>query len=486
MRVIAIWLLCSVPLILTVIDAVKAASRSVTGDIPDADSGTEQPGEYSSLQAIDPELLNKVKDFAWFDMPSAGDDGIPAAFDAAPEIRQLQTASAALLTINRGLRKIVKGFENPQVREADLRKFADGGVGVDGEINKLGELPVGESLRRCVAAFLDQREVENETLKLRATALENYRKAQKDNDAVVLDKLIIALNGLAKDQLTDDDREQLRWAKFWKFWLQAKSSRPITDKASMEARKEVLETLVLQGDDPDFLPVKGDEVKLVENCRKEIEILTSQIKFEPIKEQVRDGSPQSWLADAESLLDQLNNADARQLRKLIRDTMLSRVATGVKPNAPFEEAITKSGNLWMGTFELKGNADDKSPRYVFVPTSGKSNKKEHEYAYLSKFAELRREPFALNAYTRLCAARDVLKISPQSRESWESLRTVVSTLLQEKDKYLKLNMIDGEADRKKVMSSLEPLKLEEMQAVCDEILSEAMWPRMEKLLSNKP
>lgn len=479
MRVFVIWLVCSVPLILTVINAVKAASgTSTAAELDPPDPGT-RPREYSSLKAVSPEFTDHVREFPWFDMPAETDEGIRADVDAAAELKQLQRNSENLLVLNRGLRKLVKGFENPLSRQADLQKFADGIRGDDGEINKLGELPVGESLRRCVSTFISQRQTESDNLKFRTTALENYRKAQRDMDISSLEKVIVALSSLPIDELTDEDREQIRWAKFWKYWLQAKSSRSIVDRRTMEARKELLETLVLGADEADYLAVKADEVKLVEGYGKEIQTLENQIRLESIKEQIRDGSPQSWLADAERLLDQLNEEDARQLTKLIREAVLKRVSAGDVPVVAFkEEAITNGGDLWLGTFELI-DAKGAKPYYKFTSTSGTKK----SYCYLNEFTETKREPFARTAYNRMTTALTGVKIAPQKKASWQTLLNDASQIRREKEKYLNLNMVAGMADRRLVTNSLESLKLEEICVVCEEILSEDMWPRMEKLLS---
>jgi hypothetical protein len=481
MKVLAIWLLCSVPLILTVVDAVKAAA-SATGlaQTEPAVSLPEAQATPAILASIDETFSERLIRFSWFDLPSADDAAIPARPTAALECREIQEASDKILKLNRGLRAVVRGFENPQLRQRELESFAQAVPGSDADLNGLERLPVAGSIRLCVASVVKQRSAASAQMSLRETAQENYRKARNELSISSLDKIVSALDAIPSVELSDEDREQLRWARFWRFWLPAQPTRVPSDLEAMRTRRQVLEQLVSGAEDPASSPMKSDETRMVDACRAEIESLKTQIRFAEIKEAIQSGSPELWVSDAEVLLTSLSDSDAQVLLKLVRESVLKRIVSTEVPAARFEEAVTKSGELWVGTFELR-NADKPKPYYNFVSTSGQKK----TYCYLSAFEEARREPFAILAYKRLSEARTALQAAPQKRESWQALLNEVMSLQQGKERYLKLSMVEGLADSKLVLQSLDTLKLDELQVVCDEILSEDLWPRIERLLSNK-
>ena len=480
MKVLFIWFICSIPLFLTVVDAQRSAVATGTFQNATADVADLPATRHESTAFFNDRFPEELLGFAWFDAVTSTSSEISGDVEVSSESRRVHQASKMLLTLNRGLRSVVRGFENPQIRTSELAAFAEAVPGNDDDLNRLGDLPVAEGIRICVSKVVAQRIADENSKQLRKTAFENFRKAQTEINVPTLDKVISALQALPLAELNDEDREQLRWAIFWKFWLPARSTRVPTDFQSMMTRQELLAGLVAQADDPSLAPVKADEVQLVDGCHAEIEALTNQIRLEEIKEEIRSGSPESWLEDVELLLGELNNSDAQSLLKLVREALLNRVISSDAPVARFEEAVSKSGELWIGTFELK-NPEKPKPYYHFVSTSGQKK----SYCYLSAFEETRREPFAIKAYKRLSEARKALQVAPQKKESWQGLLNEVTSLQQEKDRYLKLTMVDGLADSKLVIQSLEPLKLEELRVVCNEILSDDMWPRIERLLSSK-
>jgi len=332
-----------------------------------------------------------------------------------------------------------------------------------------------------VATVVNQRIAAKAHNELRKAAQENFRKARSELTVAGLDKMVAAIESIPASELTDEDREQLRWSRFWKYWLSSQPSRPAGDLAAMRTRKTKLEQLLKDADEESLSPIKPDEVRLVEACRVEVKTLATQVRLGEIKEQIQTGLPESWLDNAENLLSKLSEADSQLLLKLVRESLLKRVLLTDVPVAQFEEAVTKNGELWIGTFELK-NGDKPKPYYNFESTSGQKK----TYCYLSSFSEPRREPFAVMAYKRMSEARSALQAAPQKRESWLMLHNEVISLQQGKERYLKLTMVETLADSRLVLQSVSTLKLDELRSVCEEVLSDSLWPRIERLLSGKP
>ncbi|GEM_PF-2156733 len=482
MKVLAIWLLCSVPLILAVLNAVKAASSDSGFVQPETALALPQTGSARALlDSVDESLAPKLIRFSWFSLPALDDTVIAVRTASAVECREIQVASERLMTLNRGLRSVIRGFENPQLRQKDLELFAQAVPSTDPDLDALERLPVADSVRLCVATVVNQRIAAKAHNELRKAAQENFRKARSELTVAGLDKMVAAIESIPASELTEEDREQLRWSRFWKYWLSAQPSRPAGDLAAMRTRKTKLEQLLKDADEESLSPIKPDEVRLVEACRVEVETLATQVRLGEIKEQIQTGLPESWLDNAENMLSKLSEADSQLLLKLVRESLLKRVLLTDVPVAQFEEAVTKNGELWIGTFELK-NGDKPKPYYNFESTSGQKK----TYCYLSSFSEPRREPFAVMAYKRMSEARSALQAAPQKRESWLMLHNEVISLQQGKERYLKLTMVETLADSRLVLQSVSTLKLDELRSVCEEVLSDSLWPRIERLLSGKP
>ncbi len=482
MKVLAIWLLCSVPLILAVLNAVKAASSDSVFVQPETARASPQTSSASALlDSVDESFFPQLIRFSWFSVPASDDTAVSVSTTSAMECREIQVASERLMTLNRGLRSVIRGFENSQLRQKDLELFAQAVSSTDPDLDALERLPVADSVRLCVATVVNKRIAAKAHNELRKAAQENFRKARSELNAASLDKMVSAIESIPASELTEEDREQLRWSRFWKYWLSAQPARLAGDLDAMKTRRSKLEQLLNDADEETLSPVKPDEVRLVEACRVEVETLATQIRFVEIKEQIQTGLPESWLDNAENLLSQLSESDSRLLLNLVRESLLKRVLLTDAPVAAFEEAVTKNSELWIGTFELK-NADKPKPYYNFESTSGQKK----TYCYLSSFSEPRREPFAVMAYKRMGEARSALHAAPQKRESWLLLQNEVISLQQGKERYLKLTMVENMADSRLVLQSVSTLKLDEMQSVCEEVLSDSLWPRIERLLSGKP
>ena len=111
MKVLFIWFICSIPLFLTVVDAQRSAVATGTFQNATADVADLPATRHESTAFFNDRFPEELLGFAWFDAVTSTSSEISGDVEVSSESRRVHQASKMLLTLNRGLRSVVRGFE---------------------------------------------------------------------------------------------------------------------------------------------------------------------------------------------------------------------------------------------------------------------------------------------------------------------------------------------------------------------------------------
>lgn len=485
MRILAIWLVFSAPLILAVVHSIRAAAMPVEVEVvapPEVSVSNIEP-EFRSLSDVDENLLTRLVQFTWFDPAGDSDQGIQPA-NASAWSEQIKTASEQLLNLNRVVRLLVQSsvrFDDPVHGQQVLEEFVHGSS-TDARLAAFLKRPEAIGVQQAVAELIEHKLTEKKYESLRETAQRSYLLARGRPNETAFDAIIESLTQLSEEVRTAEDREQIRWARFWKHWSPASGlGRSPVSPSLMISRRDMLQGLLNR--EEQFPPVNEDEHQVIETARKEIPRLTVMIDFAEIRAEIGRGSPAVWLDQAEELFDKLDNKDREELRTLIRDALTRRIADIEAPNDRYQEAVTKNNEVLIGKFEYRGQSAGgrplPNPYYKFVSAAGVKN----NYLYANTLDQTPQETFAVLVYNQISQARQRIVSSPHDQASWRSLLTLITELQERQERYLKLKFVAGQASRETVTDELASLKLEETQIVCDALMHNDTWSRVMQLIT---